>query len=141
MTATKKHSEMRKDSPVTQVIPDSEVKIVKAKQPRRPLTAQYKREILAAADACTQTGALGALLRREGLYSSCLQRWRRELAQGSGLEPKPRGRHEPDVAELREQLKAMERENTRLTRQLKQAELVIAAQKKIAELLTLTVSE
>jgi transposase len=67
---------------------------VVAKPRRRTYTAQYKRRILKEADACTTPGAVGALLRREGLYSSHLVMWRRARGRGelAGLAPKSRGR-------------------------------------------------
>ena len=66
---------------------------VKAKPERRQFSAEYKRRILAEADACTEAGQIGALLRREGLYSSNLTHWRQQLAEGSlkALSPKKRG--------------------------------------------------
>ncbi len=59
---------------------------------RRQFSAAYKERILAEADACTEPGEIGALLRREGLYSSYLTSWRREREKGQGLEPQKRGR-------------------------------------------------
>src|SRR5512136_749017 len=69
-----------------------EVEVV-AKATRRRFTAEYKRKILREADACTTPGAIGALLRREGLYSSNLTTWRaqRERGELAGLTPKKRG--------------------------------------------------
>jgi|SRR5215475_576439 len=66
---------------------------VKAKPERRQFSAEYKRRILEEADACTEAGQIGALLRREGLYSSNLTHWRQQLAEGSlkALSPKKRG--------------------------------------------------
>jgi transposase-like protein len=69
-----------------------EVEVV-AKASRRRFTAEYKRKILQEADACREPGAIGALLRREGLYSSNLTTWRaqRERGELAGLTPKKRG--------------------------------------------------
>ncbi len=95
---------------------------------RRRFTAEYKLRMLRQADACTGTGELGGLLRREGLYSSHLTTWRRQREEGSlrpAVPPSPLARR---VAEL-------ERENTRLTRRLQQAETIIAVQKKLSEAL------
>ena len=73
--------------------PNPEVE-VPDKARRRRFTAEYKREILRRADACKETGALGALLRAEGLYSSHLATWRRQRGEAelAGLTPKKRGR-------------------------------------------------
>jgi transposase len=111
--------------------PDPEVE---PKAKRRTFTAAYKLRILAEADACTEPGQIGALLRREALYSSHLTTWRRQRESGglAGLAPKKRGR-QPDgqAAELAK----LQRENERLHKQLNQAELIIAAQKKLAQAL------
>ena len=112
-------------------MPDPEVS-TKAK--RRSFTAQYKRRILEEADRCTKPGEIGAMLRREGLYSSNLSKWRREreAAELAGLAPKKRGRKpDKEAAELAK----LRRENERLRKQLDQAELIIAAQKKLARLM------
>ena len=112
-------------------MPDPEVS-TKAK--RRSFTAQYKRRILEEADRFTKPGEIGVMLRREGLYSSNLSKWRweREAAELAGLAPKKRGRKpDKEAAELAK----LRRENERLRKQLDQAELIIAAQKKLARLL------
>lgn len=97
---------------------------------RRTFTAEYKRSILAEADACPR-GEVGALLRREGLYYSHLAKWRGEREAGT-LRDKPRGREaNPDRAEV----KRLARENAALKRKLAQAEAIIEAQKKLARLL------
>ena len=112
-------------------MPDPEVS-TKAK--RRTFTAAYKRRILEEADGCTEPGELGALLRREGLYSSNLTTWRRQREAGglAGLTPKKRGRKRDEEAA---ELAKLRRENERLRKQLDQAELIIAAQKKLAQAL------
>ena len=112
-------------------MPDPEVS-TKAK--RRTFTAEYKRRILEEADGCTESGEIGALLRREGLYSSHLSGWRRQREAGelAGLRPKKRGRKKDEEAA---ELARLRRENERLRRQLDQAELIIAAQKKLAQAL------
>jgi transposase len=114
-------------------VPNPEV-VVKAQ--RRRFTAEYKRRILQEADACTQPGEIGALLRREGLYSSHLNTWRRQRARGElqGLAPAKRGRKaDPQAAEI----VRLQRETERLTAQLARAELIIDVQKKVSELLGL----
>jgi transposase len=105
---------------------------------RRTFSAAYKARILAEADACTERGQIGALLRREGLYASHLSNWRRQR-EANELQGKKRGRkraldaNEAEIARL-------ERENARLQKQLEQAELIIAAQKKLAEALERTLT-
>jgi transposase len=103
---------------------------------RRRFTAEFKQRILAEADKAKDSGSVGALLRREGLYSSLLVTWRRERAAGilQGLSPQRRGpksKRDP-VAEEMQQLR---REAQRLTEQLRRAEIVIDIQKKVAALL------
>lgn len=115
--------------------PDPEV-VTKAK--RRSFTAAYKLWVLEEADKCReQPGQIGALLRREGLYASNLTTWhrQREAGQLAGLKPRKRGRkankEETEIGRLR-------RENKRLEKRLKQAELIIEAQKKLSEILGIT---
>lgn len=118
---------------LTQTVPDPEV-TPKAK--RRTFSAEFKLRILDEAAACTRPGERGALLRREGLYSSHLTHWRRELRAGilAGLKPKKRGRQaDPLAAENA----ALRRENARLQTKLERAETIIAVQKKLSDLLGL----
>ena len=114
--------------------PDPEVP---AKAARRRLTADYKLRILKLADACTESGSLGALLRKEGLYSSNLTAWRRQRDAGtlSALTPKKRGRKGTVSHPLIRQNEELRKENERLTRRLKQAALIIDVQKKVSQLL------
>ena len=104
---------------------------------RRTFTAEYKLRILAEADAAaSQPGAIGALQRREGLYSSHLVTWRRERQAGmlKGLTPNKRGpksKRNP----LQDELQKLRRENQRLTEELRKAEIVIDVQKKVGALL------
>jgi len=120
------------DSPLASR-PDPEV-VAKAK--RRTYTAEYKQRILAEAEAAAIPGGVGALLRREGLYSSLLAYWRRERADGirEALTPRKRGpkskRHPMD-----EEIQKLRRQNARLTEDLRKAELIIDVQKKVAALL------
>jgi len=106
---------------------------------RRRFTVEYKAKILAEADACTQTGQLGELLRREGLYSSHLSTWRRRRDEGAlaGLTPKRRGRKAQPKNPLSDENERLRRENQRLTEQLRQAELIIDVQKKVSEMLNI----
>jgi transposase-like protein len=118
--------------------PDPEV-LPKAK--RRTFTAAYKLWVLAEADKCRQQpGQIGALLRREGLYSSHLTTWgrQREAGQMDGLKPRKRGRKRDEEAA---EMKQLRWENKRLTRQLEQAELIIEAQKKLSEILGITLQQ
>lgn len=119
-------------------IPDPEV-VLKAK--RRKFTAEYKRRILEEADDCTEAGQIGALLRREGLYSSHLTTWRRQRDQGvvKGLSPRKRGRKRKD--ELEREVARLQRENERLQANLEQAETIIDVQKKLSRLLGLAAEE
>jgi transposase-like protein len=103
---------------------------------RRRFTADYKARILQAADACTEPGEIGALLRREGLYSSCLTSWRKQRKEGAltGLTPKRRGRKRQKDP-LTEEIACLRRENLRLQEKLRQAEVIIEVQKKVSEIL------
>jgi len=106
---------------------------------RRRFTVEYKTRILAEADACTQPGMLGELLRREGLYSSHLSTWRRLRDEGvlAGLSPKRRGRKAKAKNPLADEVTRLGRENDRLKEQLRQAELIIEVQKKVSEMLSI----
>jgi transposase len=114
--------------------PDPEVS---PKASRRTFSAAEKLRILNEADACTQPGQIGALLRREGLYSSHLVKWRRLRAAGQlqALAPQPRGPKPAPPDPVAEVLAQLRQENARLQARLAQAELVIDVQKKVAQLL------
>lgn len=110
---------------------------------RRQFSSSDRRRILAAADGCQKTGEIGALLRREGIYSSQLATWRKQrtAAERAALEPKQRGRRaDPAHAEARH-LDQLTRENDRLRRQLAQAHTIIDVQKKVCTLLGLLTDE
>jgi len=118
-------------------LPDPEV-VPRAK--RRRFSAEYKLRILEEAEACSERGQIGSLLRREGLYSSHLTTWRQQREQGQldGLSPKKRGR-KPSVDEaLVKELAELKREKQRLENRLQQAETIIEVQKKLSGLLGLT---
>src|ERR1700732_2724410 len=110
---------------------------VVAKAKRRTYTAEYKQRILAEAEAAAATrGGLGALLRREGLYSSLLTYWRRERADGilEALTPRKRGpksKRNP----LEEENQKLRRQNARLSEDLRKAHIIIDVQKTVAALL------
>jgi transposase len=112
---------------------------VTEKPVRRRFTVEYKAKILAEADACTEAGQLGELLRREGLYSSHLSNWRRQRDQGglAGLAPKRRGRKAKPKNPLGDENERLRRENDRLKEKLRQAELIIDVQKKVSEMLNI----
>lgn len=102
---------------------------------RRFFSAEYKLRILREVDACSKPGDRGALLRREGLYSSLITDWRRQRETGEleGLEPKKRGAKPKRTPAERENERLL-RENARLQEQLRRAELIIEAQKKVTQI-------
>jgi len=107
---------------------------VVAKAKRRQYTAEYKLRILREVDACQGYGEIGALLRREGVYSSSLTNWRRQRERGElgGLSPQKRGpKPDPQAVELAR----LKRENERLKERLRKAEMIIDVQKKVAQML------
>ena len=109
-------------------IPDPAV----AERPvRRRFTAEYKRGILREADRAIESGQLGALLRREGLYSSHLSTWRQQRDAGTlaGLTPKHRGRKANPDAPLVAENERLKRETQRLSAKLRQAKTIIEVQK------------
>ena len=120
--------------------PDPEVV---AKPKRRTYTVEYKQRILQEAEIAAATrGGLGALLRREGLYSSLLTYWRRERAQGirEALTPQKRG-PKSKGSPLEEENQKLRRQNARLTEDLRKAQIIIDVQKKVAALLGHPISE
>ena len=112
---------------------------VPEKARRRRFTAEYKRRILREAEGCTKPGELGALLRREGLYSSNLAAWRTALRDRGqkGLEPQQRGPQQrpPAGTGNRKRVEQLEREIRRLKARAERAEALVALQKKVAALL------
>jgi transposase-like protein len=114
--------------------PDPEVK---AAPKRRRFSAEYKLRIVQEAERCSESGEIGALLRREGLYSSLLTEWRRARDQGAfdALREKKRGPKPRRVDPIEKENLRLQRENERLRRKLEQAELIIDVQKKVAALL------
>ena len=110
---------------------------VVAKARRRRFTAEYKRRIVRAADRCTKSGEIGALLRHEGLYSSVLSSWRaaRDRGELEGLTPKQRGPKAvaPDPRDKR--IAEQEREIGKWRRRAERAEALVEVQKKVAALL------
>lgn len=121
---------------VDPVVNGQEVEVV-AKAERRRFPAQYKLRILREAEACTRPGELGALLRREGLYSSHLTAWRAARKRGelAGVSAKKRGR-EPKQRDARDRrIAELEREVKRLRARAERAEGLVEVQKKLSEIL------
>jgi transposase-like protein len=115
-------------------MPNTEV-VEKAK--RKRFTAAEKIRILREVEACRGTGEMGALLRREGIYSSYLTTWRkqRESQELEGLAPQKRGpKPNPEAIELAK----LRREHARLQERMRQAELIMDVQKKVAQMLGAT---
>jgi transposase len=115
-----------------------EVTEVPEKARRRTYTVEYKLKIVKEADACKGTGDIGALLRREGLYSSQLTTWRQardrgELAPGSKAKKRGPRTFPPDARDKK--IAELERENAKLTTRAERAEAIAEIQKKVAALL------
>ncbi len=121
-------SHTEKSTPSTEVV---------IKPQKRHYTAEYKLQILQETEACSKPGEIGAILRREGLYSQLLGKWRDQRAKGSlaGLSQHRRG---PKVDEQAKELDRLRRENKRLLEKLKRAELIMDVQKKVAQMLGVT---
>ena len=121
----------------TQVAVGAEDVQVAAKPRRRTYTAEYKRRILREADAGTTPGAIGALLRREGLYSSHLVVWRRARGRGelAALTPKKRGRKPPLIDPRDRTITELQRQLAQMTDRAERAEALVDAQKNLAALL------
>jgi len=114
----------------------SEVEVT-AKPTRRRYTAEYKHKILREVETCTRPGEMGALLRREGLYSSNLTVWRkqRERRELEGLSQKKRGPLPKEKNPLAAKVATLERENRRLRARSERAEGLVELQKKVSEIL------
>ena len=117
----------------THTVPDTEVS---EKATRRSFTAEYKRRIIREADACKEQKRIGALLRREGLYYSNLDTWRRQAERGTldALSSKKRGPRAQRADKSTRLIKEQKKEILKLKAGLKKAELIIEAQKKITEI-------
>jgi transposase len=118
----------RLDVPDPEVVPMAE---------RRRFTAEEKLRIVEEADHCTEPGEIGALLRREGIYSSYLSRWRqaRDRGQLTALGPQPRGPKSASDASLAREVARLRHENERLQERVERAETIIEVQKKLSQLL------
>jgi transposase len=110
---------------------------------RRQFTSADKIRILEAADHCTQPGEIGALLRKEGIYSSHLSTWRRQRAadERAALAPQKRGRKADSTQTEDRRVLQLTQENDRLRRKLAQANAIIDVQKKLCVLLGLPTDE
>ena len=109
---------------------------------RRKFTTAYIERIVREADACTAPGAIGALLRREGLYSSHLSTWRQSVAASDATSPYKKRGPKPDAAKaVDRRVNSLELANEKLVKQLAQARLIIGAQKKLCDLLGLPTEE
>jgi transposase-like protein len=118
-------------------MPDSEVVL---KPRRRQYSVEYKQRVLQEYEACTVPGERGALLRREGLYSSHISNWRRQRERGglTGLAGRKRGpKVDPQAAEIAR----LRRDNKRLCKRLQRAELIIEVQRNVSQLLGLPLAE
>ncbi len=115
-------------------VPEPEVKAQ-----RRQFSAAYKLQILQAASACKKTGEIAALLRREGLYASHLSKWRTQ--QRSDTLDRMRGRKPEQDAELKRRIQELERDNEQLQSKLRQAAKIIEVQKKVSEILGVSLEE
>ena len=115
-------------------IPEQEVS---SKASRRQFSARYKLRILKAVEAAQDSGEIGAILRREGLYSSHLTKWRSQREKGAlaALGPRPRGPAPEPKNPLAGRVAELEGENRRLKARIAQAEAVLSIQKKVSELL------
>lgn len=110
---------------------------VSDKAKRRRFTTAYKQQILREAASCTEPGGIGALLRREGLYSSHLCTWRQRAERGehAALSPKKRGPQAKATDERDKRIAQLERDNAKLARRAERAEALVEVQKKISQLL------
>jgi transposase len=124
-------SQQTKPEPDPEVVPKAE---------RRQFSAEYKRRILQEHEACDEPGEKGALLRREGLYTSHITTWRRQRERGEleGLRAQKRGpKADPQATEMAR----LKRQNERLRKRLEQAELIIEVQKKVSQILGIPIAE
>jgi transposase-like protein len=121
-------------------IPDPQVVAQAAKAKRRRFRASDKQRILEAVDQATEPGAVGRILRREGIYHSQLSKWRQQRAAGisTGLADKMPGAKGPSAKSLQQENRKLQRENARLHKQLSRAEIIIEFQKKAAALFETT---
>lgn len=127
--------EALKKTPLTKSDPE-----VVANKPIRRFTAKYKLQILEQADKCASPSEKGALLRREGLYSAYLVRWRKQFEKGAlkNLQPKKRGVKAKEVNPFEQKIAALEKEKSKLQRDIKKAHALVELQKKVSEIMGLS---
>jgi transposase len=101
------------------------------------VSSAYKRGIVPEADACVTTGSIGELLRREGLFSSLLNKWRKEAASDDGLQNKQRGPQADAAKAIDRRVAGLDNENAKLRKKIDRAEQIMSVQKKLCELLGL----
>jgi transposase-like protein len=125
----------RRASEASPSLPDPEVEV---KAARRRFTTQYKLSILEQADQCQYPGEMGALLRREGLYSSHLSTWRRQRREGAlqGLSPRQRGPKPNTVAVEQREIARLQKRISKLEDELDKAHTIIDVQKKLSAMLS-----
>jgi transposase-like protein len=131
---------MNPESTTSLLVPEVEVS---AKAKRRIFTLEFKRRILREAEACSRPGEVGALLRREGLYTSHLSAWRaaRERGEIVGLSPRKRGRRAKRIDPRDGMIRELERENARLKARVERAEALVELQKKVSAILGIALPE
>ena len=124
------------DQPSLAAVPDPEVS---DRPKRRKFTAEYKLRILRELDGCTEPGSIGAVLRREGLYSGHITSWRRAREEGvlNALAPKKRGRPRKVRNSLADENAALQKQVARLEEELRKARTIIDVQKKLCTALGL----
>lgn len=121
-------------------LPNPQVLPKTGKAKRRRFSASDKQRIIEAVEQATEPGAVGRILRREGLYHAQLSKWRQQRASGinAGLAEQRRGVKGPSAHSLQQENRKLQRENTRLRQQLSRAEIIIEFQKKAAALFEIT---
>ena len=126
--------------PKLKAVPDPEMS---DRPRRRKFSAKYKLAILRELDSCTEPGQIGAILRREGLYSSHVSKWRqsREAGELQGLTPKKRGRPPKPHNPLQPEVQRLARENAKLQEELRKARIIIDVQKKLSTILGIPLPE
>lgn len=129
--------------PTSKIVLKRQETEVVAKPKRRTFTAEYKLRILREADSCQLPGQIGALLRREGLYSSHLVDWRNARLRGElgALSPKKRGKQQVSLDHRDLRIAELERQNQTLLARAQRAEALVEIQKKVSELLGLSMTE